>query len=378
MALTLNTSHPLFANLKSFICVDGGVIKDLVQPGRVFTPHAAVTYGTNGYGEFFKTLQVSSNAQGVAFTPGMETCGSAQITIISVHTDATTVGAVLAVRGTNGGSASAISPGTFWTGSTIVAKTRMAGAWAGAVQGTIPLPTMVGFTRNGEASSGLIENGNLTAQSQLYYNGSRQSTYIGGDTTGAYGGCLGASHNYIIEFDVALDATQVSDLYASLGASGAISLLSASSGATSTIAATTANAVGSLTSNVSPVSTLNTTTANISAAWASSSGSATSTITVTTENSVGVLTSTGSTSNGTFTSEVLRDNTGAIVASKTLNHVALYNDTTGVLVVRKTGLSTDGSGVFSFTDAALSAGVTYRVDWEDVDGRRRMPRKVAT
>ena len=371
MALTLNTSHPLFANLKSFICVEGGVIKDLVQTSRTFAPHAAVTYGTNGYGEYFKTIQVANNAQGVTFSPVMETCDPAQKTIIVIVTDHVAVGAAFNMR-SNGG----VSPGTFWTGSAVVSKNRHA-SWT-TTNGTVASPNMLGFTRTGETASGLIQNGTLTAQGQLYYNGTRTVNYIGGDTTGGYATNLAASYNYVIEFDVALDATQVSDLYASLGSSGAISLLSASSGATSTIAATTANAVGSLTSNVSPVSTLNTTTANISAAWASSSGSATSTITATTENSVGVLTSTGSTSNGTFTSEVLRDNTGAIVASKTLNHVALYNDTTGVLVVRKTGLSTDGSGVFSFTDAALSAGVTYRVDWEDVDGRRRMPGKVAT
>jgi len=75
---------------------------------------------------------------------------------------------------------------------------------------------------------------------------------------------------------------------------------------------------------------------------------------------------------------VLRDNTGAIVASKGLNFVAIYNDTTGALVVRKTGLSTNGSGVFSFADAALTPSQVYRVDWEDADGRRRMPRKAAT
>lgn len=152
----------------------------------------------------------------------------------------------------------------------------------------------------------------------------------------------------------------------------------ASSGATSAVAATTANAVGSLTSKSSPLSSIAATTASLTAAWTSSTGAASSAITATTANTVGALTSTGSTSNGTFTSEVLRDNTGTVVASKALNHVALYNDTTGALVVRKTGLSTNGSGVFTFTDAALTAGTTYRVDWEDVDGRRRMPRKAAT
>ena len=81
---------------------------------------------------------------------------------------------------------------------------------------------------------------------------------------------------------------------------------------------------------------------------------------------------------GTFTSEVLKDNTGTVVASKALTFVAIYNDSTGVLVVRKTGLSTNGSGIFSFSDALLTPGTTYRVDWEDADGRRRMPRKAAT
>ena len=143
------------------------------------------------------------------------------------------------------------------------------------------------------------------------------------------------------------------------------------------IAATTANVVGSLASSVSPASSVNVTTADITAAWSSVSAPSAA-IAATTANTVGSLASTGSAASGTFTSEVLRDNTGTIVASKALNHVALYNDTTGDLVVRKTGLSTNGSGVFTFTDVTLTAGVTYRIDWEDIDGRRRMPRKAAT
>ena len=238
MALTLNTGHPLFGNLKSFICVDGGVIKDLVQTGRTFTPHAAVTYGTNGYGEFFKTAQVSNNAQGVAFSPAMETCDPAQKTIVVIVTDHVNLGAALSIRGTGG-----VSPGTFWTGSAVVSKNRHA-SWT-TTNGTVPNPTMIGFTRTGEASSGLIENGTLTSQGQLYYNGTRPTGYIGGDTTGGFGGCLVASYNYIIEFDVALDSTQVSDLYASLGASGAISLLSAGGGTDASAGGGTGTSTGS-------------------------------------------------------------------------------------------------------------------------------------
>lgn len=194
--------------------------------------------------------------------------------------------------------------------------------------------------------------------------------------------CLGASSsegfNVYAVWDVptTLSDAEALEIENDLGTQAGASW--ASSGATSAVAATTANAVGSLTSSASPLSAINATTANVTASWTSSTGAASSAIAATTANAVGALTSTGSTANGTFTSEVLRDNTGTVVASKALNHVALYNDTTGALVVRKTGLSTNGSGVFTFTDAALTAGTTYRVDWEDVDGRRRMPRKAAT
>lgn len=194
--------------------------------------------------------------------------------------------------------------------------------------------------------------------------------------------CLGASSsegfNVYAVWDVptTLSDAEALEIENDLGTQAGASW--ASSGATSAITATTANSVGSLTSKSSPLSSIAATTASLTAAWTSSTGAASSAIAATTANAVGALTSTGSTANGTFTSEVLRDNTGTVVASKALNHVALYNDTTGALVVRKTGLSTNGSGVFTFTDAALTAGTTYRVDWEDVDGRRRMPRKAAT
>lgn len=81
---------------------------------------------------------------------------------------------------------------------------------------------------------------------------------------------------------------------------------------------------------------------------------------------------------GTFTSDPLRDNVGNLVINKGLAHVALYHDSTGALVVRKTGLSTNAAGVFTFADALITPGQVYRVDWEDADGRRRMPRKAAT
>lgn len=91
---------------------------------------------------------------------------------------------------------------------------------------------------------------------------------------------------------------------------------------------------------------------------------------------VGVAGSFGA-SSGTLTSEPIRTNNGTLLASTALAHVAIYNDTTGALVLRRTSISTDASGVFTVTDPAIVAGVTYRIDWETSGGHRRMPRKLA-
>lgn len=76
---------------------------------------------------------------------------------------------------------------------------------------------------------------------------------------------------------------------------------------------------------------------------------------------------------GTITSPPLKDNTGVVQASTALNYVAVYNVATGALVVRLTGLSTNGAGVFTATDASIVPGTSYRLDWELANNKRRMP-----
>lgn len=80
---------------------------------------------------------------------------------------------------------------------------------------------------------------------------------------------------------------------------------------------------------------------------------------------------------GVFISEPLTTNNGTILTNKALNYVALYNDTTGVLVLRVTSLSTNASGIFSVTNIALTPGTVYKADWESVDGHKRMVTKAA-
>ena len=146
---------------------------------------------------------------------------------------------------------------------------------------------------------------------------------------------------------------------------------------TTTIGATLANVTGSVSSKANPKTAISATLANVSASITSGSGSITTTITATLANITGAITGTGSTANGTFTSEVLKDYAGNVLASVSLNYVRFYNDTTGALVLNKTGVSTNASGIVTFSNGALVSGTTYRVDWETSAGSRRMPRKAA-
>lgn len=156
-----------------------------------------------------------------------------------------------------------------------------------------------------------------------------------------------------------------------------ITQLWAAAGPTTAISATLANITGSVTSVSAPKTAIAATLANVASSLSSGSGSLVTTIAATLGNVVGAITSTGSTANGTFTSEVLKDYAGNVLANTALNFVRFYNDTTGALVLNKTGVSTNGSGIVTFSDAALVAGTTYRVDWETSAGSRRMPRKAA-
>lgn len=59
--------------------------------------------------------------------------------------------------------------------------------------------------------------------------------------------------------------------------------------------------------------------------------------------------------------EPLKNNTGTVLASTGSIIANVYSLSTGALVVRKTGLTSDANGVIQFTDAALSGGTTYIV-----------------
>lgn len=83
---------------------------------------------------------------------------------------------------------------------------------------------------------------------------------------------------------------------------------------------------------------------------------------------------------GVITTPVLKNNTGTILAGVANVVANVYHPTTGVLIVRKTGLSSDGSGIVTITDAALVPGTTYayEIDLSATTQGRRLPTGVAS
>lgn len=80
----------------------------------------------------------------------------------------------------------------------------------------------------------------------------------------------------------------------------------------------------------------------------------------------------------TFTSGVLARNNGSLVSGVTLAWLTFLNDATGAVVLTKTGVAVNGSGVFSIADPALVAGTTYSVMWKETTGQRGHGWAVAT
>ena len=64
---------------------------------------------------------------------------------------------------------------------------------------------------------------------------------------------------------------------------------------------------------------------------------------------------------GIITTPALKNNTGTILASTGSIIANVYNLSNGALVLRKTGLTSNGSGVVTFSDVLLSAATEYLV-----------------
>jgi hypothetical protein len=86
---------------------------------------------------------------------------------------------------------------------------------------------------------------------------------------------------------------------------------------------------------------------------------------------------TRSAANPAITTDPLKNNTGTVLANETGVTACVYAPSTGALVVRLTGQTTDASGVLHISDAALVSGTTYWTVIELASGALGFTKKAA-
>lgn len=134
-----------------------------------------------------------------------------------------------------------------------------------------------------------------------------------------------------------------------------------SSGPSASFTVTAADATFSGSGYVRPMASFAVTAENATFSGSASSGSASATINGTAENATFSGSATGDTSSGVITTPALKNNAGTVLSNETGVTVYVYNPTTGALVVKKTGQTTNASGILTVTDALIAAGTQYRV-----------------
>lgn len=250
--MNLNTSHPLYGNLKFLFCVDeSNNPVDLVTPSRVFTPHANSVRGTGTWGRHFGVRRSgSTTTYGTAldpFTPANNT-GTLLIVTHSIPYSAATSNASL-IGGPNTGDrylprlsySSAASGGVGTVRNATTASTETSNPSTTAYIGATP--RMWTFTRNSTTAYAIYVNATAEVTGTSIGTDSTAGlySYIGGTPGSA---TLEADIVWIAWFDVALTPTQVSDLYASLGANNAFALVEGGAATPVTFSGSVANQTG--------------------------------------------------------------------------------------------------------------------------------------
>ena len=129
---------------------------------------------------------------------------------------------------------------------------------------------------------------------------------------------------------------------------------------TVSLAATTASATFSGSAAAGATASRAAATANAAFSGSASSGSSAA-VSATAANAVFSGSAIGNVAQGTLATPVLKNNTGTVLANETGVTVYVYTPSTGELVVKKTGQTTNGSGVLAVTDALIYAGTQYRI-----------------
>jgi len=236
MAYSLNTGHALYPNLIELIGVDAGALVSL-KTARTFTPDAGSAFGSGTWGAHFATAGGGFTRKGAAFTDlVIDTVTNPNLTLVAVLNAVSTTGGGGKMQLVSSTASSAPSFG-FVAGPKVTSLENYSTI---AVTGTSNLTgaNMLTLTRTGETSHIAYINSASEFSGAKVGFASSTTTYnsIGG-VSGQ--GSVAANIVWLAWFDKVLTPTEVSDLYASLGASNAFGLVTASGGgATGTLTAT--------------------------------------------------------------------------------------------------------------------------------------------
>lgn len=351
MALSLNTSHPLYSNLVSLIGVDDdNTVKDFVVPARTCTKHANATLSTGTYGRHVRTTHASGDSQGVALSSkvpyGTATDQNSSVFVV--------LNSLLNTSGHSRSSLLGQTSITYLAPAITVNATKNVGQGIGAglpdTYSTANIASgahSIAVTRTHQTSGQLILDG--SAEVVNYgrvgntdnLNGFDQ---IGGHPSGSWG-AVSADFVWIATFNKVLSEAEVADLHTSLGSGNAFGLVLGGGG-------TDATAPGATLTGTSSIS------AGSASGGAGGSDATAPGATLTGTSSISAGTASGGGGAGSFTSDAMENNTGAGLLASTSVTWTWWKGAIGATptsLTHGTG-TTSAGGVLSLTGLPTGAG----------------------
>lgn len=225
MAYTLNTSHPLYANLVELIGVQSGALVSH-KTARTITPESGTSFGTGVWGEHFHTNGYSYTSRGATISP-------------AIGIDTSTIGNYTIVVVVNGSSD--VNNGHLLIGTT---SPRLWGprllnghiGWRAGLEGSTAAGTgarMLTSCRIGETGGKLYLDKTLEASSVAliadYNDPGATANYLGSADQSGISDIVWAA-----VFNKELTLAEITDLYNSLGANNAFGLVQAAGNAAPT------------------------------------------------------------------------------------------------------------------------------------------------